>query len=152
MSKLWQHICPWCVRVLCVCVLHSTVRVCTAQYCACVLYSTVRVCTAQYCVCVLHSTVRVCTAQYCACVYCTVLCVCVLHSTVRVCYAQYCACVCTVQYCACVCCTVQRDNFKYFEIFIIILIVSTNHIFVHLLYNKVLYKPTTSLCREENQP
>ena len=58
---------------LCVCVLHSTVLVCTAQYCACVY------CTVLWrgTVCVLHSTVErhcVCIAQSSEtlCVYCTV--------------------------------------------------------------------------------
>ena len=63
-----------------------------------------------------------CTAQSteALCVYCTVYrgTVCVLHSVER-------HCVCTAQ---------CREALKYF---IIILIVSTNYIFVHLLDNKV---------------
>ena len=108
-SVLWQHICPWCM-----CVLHSTVCVCTAQYCVCVLHSTACV----YCtvLCVLHCTacvyctvvcaalrctvLRVCTAQYCAALYCTVL---------RVCTALYCV-YCTALHCAALYCTVLHST------------------------------------------
>lgn len=96
----------YCGTQVCVCarrVLHRCV--CFAQVCMCVLHMSVHVCSAQ--VCVLHRSLCACVCVLhwcaCACVFCTGVRVCVLHSCVCVCSAQVCVCmcVCSAQVCMC---------------------------------------------------